>query len=345
MQTVPAPVLDPVLDPVADPVADPVDLALAAAVARVDAAGWDDETWQWPGLDAGLAELLDRADTSSEPGLRPACERLAVAVPGPDTLAALGVLSEPGVLAGLDEGSRVLLAAGWERAAAWVAACTAPVLVAADDAAAGDVTLDGPDSRWVSDELRAALRWSAVTAGRRVDLARALTASFPATLGALAAGAISATQALILVEELATVAEADPVAAAAAEAALLARAPTQTAAQTRRAARRRAAAAAPGLLAERAAAASRDRGVFLRPEPDGMATLCAVLPAVEAMAAWQVLDTAARRQPITGENDCDSPGRRRIGDARADALLVAILGPAPDPTGGATASAGRDPAG
>ena len=70
--------------------------------------------------------------------------------------------------------------------------------------------------------------------------------------------------------------------------------------------------------------------MFLRPEPDGMATLCAVLPALEAMAAYQVLDTAARRHPVTGEDECEAPGRRRIGDARADALLAAILGP--DPT-------------
>ncbi len=180
--------------------------------------------------------------------------------------------------------------------------------------------------------LRTALRWSAVTAGRRVDTARALTGSFPATLAALAAGAITATQALILVRELAGLAATDPAAAAAAEASLLARAPTQTAAQTRRAARRRAATADPAALAARAAAAAatRDRGVFLRPEPDGMATLTAVLPALEAMAAWRVLDTAARRHPVTGADECDSPGRRRIGDARADALLAAILGP--DPT-------------
>ena len=124
---------------------------------------------QWPGLDGGLAALLDRAERPEPAGLRGACEGLAAAAPGPDTLAALGVLSAPGVLAGLDEGARVLLAVAWERAAAWVAACTATVLVAADDAAADDATLDGPDGRWVADELRTALRWSAVTAGRRVD--------------------------------------------------------------------------------------------------------------------------------------------------------------------------------
>ena len=169
-----------------------------------------------------------------------------------------------------------------------------------------------------------------MTAGRRVDTARALTGSFPATLAALAAGAISATQALILVQELAGLAATDPAAAAAAETSLLARAPTQTAAQTRRAARRRAATADPAALAARARAAAAGRGVFLRPEPDGMATLCAVLPALEAMAAYRVLDTAARRHPVTGEDEPEVPGRRRIGDARADALLVAILGP--DPT-------------
>ena len=118
-------VLAPVLDPVADPVADPVGAALAAAVGRVDTAGGDDGAWQWPGPDGGLAALLDRAERAADPpgrtGLRGACEVLAAAAPGPDTLAALGVLSAPGVLAGLDEGARVLLAVAWERAAAWVA--------------------------------------------------------------------------------------------------------------------------------------------------------------------------------------------------------------------------------
>ena len=84
----------------------------------------------------------------------------------------------------------------------------------------------------------------------------------------------------------------------------------------------------PGGAGARAAAVGR--GVFLRPEPDGMATLCAVLPALEAMACYRVLDAAAHTHPVTAENDREATGRRRIGDARADALLVAILGP--DPT-------------
>jgi hypothetical protein len=65
-----------------------------------------------------------------------------------------------------------------------------------------------------------------------------------------------------------------------------------------------------------------------------MATLCAVLPALEAMAAYQVLDTAARTHPVTAADEAEAPGRRRIGDARADALLTALLGPA-------TATGGR----
>ena len=115
---------------VADPAVDPVGAALAAAVERVDAAGGDGGAWQWPGqwpgLDGGLAALLDRAERPEPAGPRSACEALAAAAPGPDTLAALGVLSAPGVLAGLDEGARVLLAVVWERAAAWVAACCGP---------------------------------------------------------------------------------------------------------------------------------------------------------------------------------------------------------------------------
>ena len=65
------------------------------------------------------------------------------------------------------------------------------------------------------------------------------------------------------------------------------------------------------------------------PEPDGMATVCAYLPAADAVGVYAVLDEYARH--------AGGPGDERNMDAhRADALVNLVLGPTgvrSEPTG------------
>ena len=87
-------------------------------------------------------------------------------------------------------------------------------------------------------------------------------------------------------------------------------------------------------LAERHARAREDRAVWLRPEADGMATLCAQVPAPIAVGALARLDRIARglrdASPVDGRGD-----ERTLAQLRADAfgdLLCHgdVAGTAPD---------------
>jgi hypothetical protein len=71
----------------------------------------------------------------------------------------------------------------------------------------------------------------------------------------------------------------------------------------------------------RHARANEDRGVWVTPELDGMATLTALLPAARAHAAMKRLDAVARH--LRGESD----EARTLAQLRADALTDLLIGP------------------
>ncbi|WKK72495.1 DUF222 domain-containing protein [Rathayibacter oskolensis] len=77
-------------------------------------------------------------------------------------------------------------------------------------------------------------------------------------------------------------------------------------------------------LAERHARAKADRGVWLTPEIDGMATLSALLPAAAAVGVYNRLDRIARTlrdgaEPVGG-SDCSPGDERTLAQLRADAF-------------------------
>ncbi|WP_422934336.1 DUF222 domain-containing protein [Sinomonas sp. P47F7] len=82
----------------------------------------------------------------------------------------------------------------------------------------------------------------------------------------------------------------------------------------------------PDSIRTRKARAAQERGVWVRPEPDGMCTLSALLPAEIGLAAANRLDTLARAQRRS-----DPEEGRTLPQLRADTLATLILTPtAPD---------------
>lgn len=79
----------------------------------------------------------------------------------------------------------------------------------------------------------------------------------------------------------------------------------------------------PESIQVRKARAARDRCVTFKPEPDGMCTLTAFLPAEVGLAAFSRLDALAR-----GQQDADPEDGRTLPQLRADALAGLVLGSA-----------------
>jgi hypothetical protein len=249
----------------------------------------------------------------------------------------------------LDADERIAYLQAWERQQGWLAEQTQIALLAVagqepePDMVGGRRSFERDD--WARDEIAAALGVSTRTAGSRVHTARLLDRCLPSTQALLGAGAISWRHVQALIDECAGLPDET---VRAVEARVIERAPRQTAANFRRSVRRAVLALADvcGQLAE--AVTKTQRAVWLTPETDGMATLSAFLPAIEAHAAYALLTQAANQLPTTkpgppgaagpsvpdatGEQPMTGAGATRtaapgwnLDQRRADALL-AMLG-------------------
>jgi hypothetical protein len=222
---------------------------------------------------------------------------------------------------------------GWERVIAWAQAQQLREITSfmehaeARNAALGAYTSQAHDSAVA--EVGLMLRVSARTAASRVNEALSLCTRLPGTLAALEAGRITLAKARIIDTETMNLSDKHT---AQVEAKVLAKARQQTPGQLRAATRRAVLTADPAAAKERATQAQRERGVQMWPEPDGMATLSAYLPAAEAVGVYAVLDEYARRSG--GEGDERSMDARR-GDALVDLALnppaTAAQAPTPVP--------------
>jgi len=225
------------------------------------------------------------------------------------------------VLAEQDDGScaeRVERVGGWERVIAWAQAAQLREIAGLARAAEGDTAFgDDPEQVYssVCAEVGLMCRVAARTARSRVDDALALAERLPATLAALSAGDVSLSSARAIVEETHGL---DESLLPTAERQVLARAAERTAGQIRAQAKRVVARLDAEALRRRAEQARRERAVRLVPEPDGMATLSAYLPAHQAVAAFGVVDAYARQ---TGGAGDDRPLDARRADALVDLLL------------------------
>ncbi|HWR47446.1 MAG TPA: DUF222 domain-containing protein, partial [Pseudonocardiaceae bacterium] len=158
-----------------------------------------------------------------------------------------------------------------------------------------------------------------------------LCTRLPATLAALEQGRITLAKARIIDTETMNLSQEHT---AAVEQQVLATAGRQTPGQVRAATSRAVLTADPAAARKRAERARRERGVRMWPEPDGMATLSAYLPAAEATGVFAVLDEHARRAGSTCEE-------RSLEARRGDALVDLVLGPTGSCSAGTNATRER----
>jgi len=196
---------------------------------------------------------------------------------------------------------------GFERLVVWGQACQARLIasLAARRAEPGSVT------DWAAEEVATALHQSSGTAAFRTR---------QATLAAWEAGLLDQRRVSVITEATANL---TPEHAALVEARVLERAPSQTAAQLRAAVKRAIIAVDPDGAQERHEAARKGRRVALNPEDDGMASLWALLPAADALAADEWLTRLARG---LGAGDPRTMDERRA-DLLADLLSGRLRNP------------------
>ncbi len=175
--------------------------------------------------------------------------------------------------------------------------------------------------RGIAAQVALARRESAHRGATLVGLARALTEEMPHTLRALAAGALSEHRAQLLVKETACLTREDR-----------ARVDTEVCGDVARVSRlgnRQLAAEAarvayrvdPQAVVDRAAYAVKERSVSLRPAPDTMVWLTALLPVAQGVACHAALSRAADSARAGGD-------RRSRGQAMADTLVERLTGQA-----------------
>jgi hypothetical protein len=173
--------------------------------------------------------------------------------------------------------------------------------------------------RGVATEVALARRDSPVRGGRHLGLAKALVHEMPHTLAALERGVLSEWRATILVRESACLDVDDrrtlDAELCADDARLIGVGDARLSAAARAIAYR----LDPHAVVDRAARAETERTVTIRPAPDTMTYLTALLPVAQGVAAYAALRRAA---------DACGDGRSR-GQVMADTLVERLTGRSP----------------
>ena len=226
----------------------------------------------------------------------------------------------------LSPSGRVDFLAALEKQSGWLQALmqSAIVAVAGNEPSKADSMWSGVDDS-EREEIAAALRLSSGTAQIRIDIARTLVNYLPKTCAALANGEISAAHASVIARESAEVIGKGLSAAAITEIELkaISHAEFHTPIQVANKVRGTIARLSPEIF-EAAAEHARDcRKVTMYSEPDGMATIVALLPAADAQTVMLAIDALARHESeINGSDVSISPldDERTLDMKRADAL-------------------------
>lgn len=246
-------------------------------------------------------------------------------LPGGPALAAALEHVEVGRLSGF---GLVEVVKASERLRSWVTAvqCEAMAELAhcADEALAE--TSSNPHARKATvndiavDEIATALVVARPTAAHRLGVALDLVDRLPATLGELRSAAIHEAQARVICRHTAVLAADDAESRrllSEVERRVLTAARGQTPGKLRAIVDRAVQRADPGAAAERHRRAESERRVEVWPQPDGMATLAAILPADQAHAMLGVVDDFAR---TLGSDDS-----RNMDARRADCLVDLVV--------------------
>ncbi len=156
---------------------------------------------------------------------------------------------------------------------------------------------------------------SATEASNLLGLAMTLTRRLPRTFAALEDGVINLRKAQVIADESVNL---DVAHCSRLEASVLPEAQGRTARSLREKCRREVEKLDADAVRKRAAAARAGRALYVRDEPDGMATLCAYLPAEQA---YLILDAVNARVPAQrGHEDLRAVGARRV-----DHLLATLV--------------------
>ncbi|MEY4959203.1 MAG: HNH endonuclease [Actinobacteria bacterium] len=226
----------------------------------------------------------------------------------------------------LSPSGRVDYLSALEKQSGWLQALmqSAIVAVAGNEPSKAESMWSGVDDS-EREEIAAALRLSSGTAQSRIDIARTLVNYLPNTCAALANGEISAAHASVIARESAVVIGKGLSAAAIEEIELkaISHAEFHTPVQVANKVRGTIARLSPEIF-EAASEHARDcRKVTMYSEPDGMATIVALLPAADAQTVMLAIDALARHESeINGGDVSISPldDERTLDMKRADAL-------------------------
>ncbi|HEU4543668.1 MAG TPA: DUF222 domain-containing protein [Jiangellaceae bacterium] len=221
-----------------------------------------------------------------------------------------------------DDAVRIDVIAGLEKLKA--AAAAAPLRVIADFAASQEAANKARGvearqaSRGVAEQVGLARRVSPASAARQVAQANALMGQLPETFALLRRGEISEHVATIVTIETSHLAAEDR---RLVDKQLAGQLPRLSPRRAEAATRRLAIEVDPAGAVARASQARADRRVSIRPAPDTMTMLSALLPCEQGVAAWAALRRTADSLTATGD------GRGR-GQIMADTLVERLTGQA-----------------
>lgn len=170
--------------------------------------------------------------------------------------------------------------------------------------------------RGVAEQIALAVRCSPVSGAKRLTLTRALLDELPRTQQLLARGDISEWTATLVARESALLEPGDR---RDLDQQLAESLPSMGPARAAAAARRLAITADPEAAVRRAGKARADRFVSVRPAPDTMAIVSALLPVEQGVAVWANLRACAMAERATGDP-------RGIGQLMADTLVERATG-------------------
>ncbi len=221
----------------------------------------------------------------------------------------------------LQRSARIDYLAALERQTSWLQAAMqrAIVAVAGEQPSVADNPWEGVDDA-EREDVATALRLSGSTAQMRIDIARTLVNHLPNTCSALASGEISPAHATVIARETATAIRdgLTPFAIFTVEERAIAHAEFHTPAQVANKVRTTLAKIAPEDFEDTCSVASDTRRVNCYREADGMSTIVAILPAVDAQFVMSAIETL-----VIEDRDKNAGSQlRTVEMLRADALTT-----------------------
>jgi hypothetical protein len=256
-----------------------------------------------------------------QPGTPASADALRSLLPWLDGPLALAADDE--VEGAIDDAEAIEQIAALERAKAAMSARQARLSVAFDGSQRARQRAQAVPAakvgRGVADQIALARQESPTAGSKHLSMAKSLVNEMPHTLKALSTGQISEWSATLAVRETACLSSPDRMQV---DAELAERLPTMSPAEIRGAAWGAACRLDSAAAAKRCAKATNERYVSIRPAPDTMTYVTALLPVKDGVACYAALNVAANGATATGDP-------RTRGQLMADAFVDRVTGRQP----------------